>query len=54
MSQTISPDAIQERFVFATELIRDAGALAAGYFADIGSLTVKNKAEPVRVFRVLY
>ena len=43
MSQTISPDAIQERFVFATELIRDAGALAAGYFADIGSLTVKNK-----------
>jgi myo-inositol-1(or 4)-monophosphatase len=36
-------DHIAARHAFALQLIRDAGALAAGYFADIASLTVKNK-----------
>ncbi len=37
------PDQIALRHAFARDLIREAGALAAGYFADISSLTVKNK-----------
>jgi myo-inositol-1(or 4)-monophosphatase len=36
-------DHLAVRHAFAIDLIREAGALAAGYFADIASLTVKNK-----------
>jgi myo-inositol-1(or 4)-monophosphatase len=42
-SPTLTDKQLAERFAFATTLIREAGSLAAGYFADIGSLTVKNK-----------
>ena len=34
---------VDERFAFATELIAEAGALAASYFADIESLEVTSK-----------
>ena len=34
---------LDERFAFATVLIAEAGALAASYFADIGSLEVTSK-----------
>lgn len=34
---------LADRFTFAHDLIREAGALAAGYFADVASLTVKSK-----------
>ena len=33
----------QSRYDFAQTLIREAGALALGYFRDLPSLTVKNK-----------
>jgi myo-inositol-1(or 4)-monophosphatase len=39
----MTPTQLSQRFDFATTLIREAGALAAGYFADIASLTVKSK-----------
>lgn len=42
-SPTLTDQQLADRFAFATKLVREAGALAAGYFADIASLTVKNK-----------
>jgi myo-inositol-1(or 4)-monophosphatase len=41
--ETFTQAAIDERFAFATELIAEAGALAASYFADIDSLDVTSK-----------
>ena len=40
---TLTDHDIAQRLAFGTDLIREAGALAAGYFADIASLTIKNK-----------
>src|ERR1700741_4923540 len=37
------PDPIYQRYSFAHGLIREAGALALGYFNELGSLTVKSK-----------
>lgn len=39
----ITQAGVDERFAFATELIAEAGALAASYFADIESLDVTSK-----------
>jgi myo-inositol-1(or 4)-monophosphatase len=41
--ETFTQADIDERFAFATELIAEAGALAASYFADIDSLDVTSK-----------
>jgi myo-inositol-1(or 4)-monophosphatase len=41
--QPFTQQQIDERFAFAQVLIREAGALAAGYFADIDALDVKSK-----------
>ena len=32
-----------DRLIFACETARKAGALAVGYFNDLGSLTIKSK-----------
>lgn len=44
MPDTVLTDAeIADRFAFAIELAREAGALASGYFANIAGLTIKSK-----------
>ena len=42
-AQSFTQADIDERFAFATELVAEAGALAASYFADIDSLDVTSK-----------
>jgi myo-inositol-1(or 4)-monophosphatase len=39
----MTPAMIEQRHAFATDLIQRAGALAAGYFSDLASLTIKTK-----------
>jgi myo-inositol-1(or 4)-monophosphatase len=42
-AETFTQAELDERFAFATELIAEAGSLAASYFADIESLNVTSK-----------
>jgi myo-inositol-1(or 4)-monophosphatase len=39
----MTADFVSNRFTFAQSLIREAGALALGYFERLGSLTIKSK-----------
>src|ERR1700675_377829 len=41
----MSTVSIQERFEFASDLIKEAGSLALGYFRRLDTLTVKSKGQ---------
>ena len=43
LTVTAAPSALQARFSVAHDIIAKAGALANGYFARLGSLTIKSK-----------